>query len=94
MSENFTALERETIIRWDDESGLVSIWTAQRPVITKLRKSAAFTEVKSGSHGSSPWAEFSIPVSEFRFSAKRAVSESQREAARERAKTLGWTRAS
>ena len=92
--ENFTAAERETIIRWDDEADLVSIWSAQRPVITKLRRNPAFTEVKSGSHGSSPWAEFTIPVTEFRFSAKRAVSESQREAARALARSRGWGKAS
>ena len=92
--ENFTAAERETIIRWDDEADMVSIWSAQRPVITKLRRNPAFTEVKSGSHGSSPWAEFTIPVDRFTFGAKRVLSEETKATMRDRAKTLGWGRAS
>lgn len=92
--ENFTAPERETIIRWDDESQVVHIWTAQRAVITKMSRNPAFTLESSGSHGTSPWAEFTIPVSEFRFGAKRVVTESQRQAARERAKARGWGQAS
>lgn len=94
MKENFTAAERETIIRWDDESDLVTIWTAQRAVITRLHRNPAFTEVKAGAHGSSPWAEFTIPVEKFAFSAKRVLSDETKSKMRERAKTHGFQRAS
>jgi hypothetical protein len=63
--ENLTAPERETIINADDESNAVRIWTAQRSVITSLRKKPeSFHEIGSGYHGSTEWAEFTIPLSD------------------------------
>lgn len=87
--ENFTAPERETLIQLDDDSELARIWTAQRPVITKLRKHPGFTEVASGSYGSSPWAEFTAPADRFTFSLKRVVSADLRSKLSERAKAQG-----
>lgn len=54
--------ERETILNLDDESGVVRIWTAQRTVITALRKraSAGVQEIASGHHGTTEWAEFTF----------------------------------
>ena len=72
--ENLTAAERETTITLCDDDELVRIWTAQRPVITRLRKNAAYTEVASGAIGTSPWAEFTCPVARFTFGAKRVYS--------------------
>ena len=88
--ENFTAPERETIINLDDGSDLARIWTAQRPVITRLRKHPGFTEVASGFHGSSPWAEFTAPADKFTIGLKRAVSSDSRAKMAERAKARGW----
>src|SRR5690242_6584955 len=88
--ENFTAPERETIINLDDGSDLARIWTAQRPVITKLRKHPGFTEVASGLYGSSPWAEFTAPADKFTFTLKRAVTSDSRAKMAERAKARGW----
>ena len=88
--ENFTAPERETIINLDDDSELARIWTAQRPVITKLRKHPGFTEVDSGFHGTSPWAEFTAPADRFTFGLKRVVSSDSRAKMSQRAKTRGW----
>lgn len=59
---SLNAAERETIINASDADGVVRIWTAQRPFITKLRRNPSFTEVASGQHGTSPWAEFTIPA--------------------------------
>ena len=56
------AAERETTINMCDADDTVRIWTAQRKVITKLRKNTAFTEIGSGVHGGTEWAAFTIPV--------------------------------
>lgn len=55
----------------------VRIWTAQRTVITSLRKKPdRFHEIASGFHGTTEWAEFSIPVAHVNWStlAKRMGS--------------------
>ena len=92
--ENFTGPERETVVRWDDESPVVHIWTAQRAVITKLSRNPSFTLESSGTYGSSPWAEFTIPTEKWTFGSKRATSPETRAKLRERAKTQGLGRAS
>lgn len=56
---SLTAPERETIVNMSDADDLVRIWTSQRSNITAMRrKPEHFTEVGSGMHGTSPWAEF------------------------------------
>ena len=57
------AAERETIINMSDADETVRIWTAQRKVITKLRKNDAFTQIGAGFHDGTEWAEFTIPAS-------------------------------
>ena len=65
MLSHLTPPERETIVNADDDIDTVTIWTAQRKVITALRKKAPrVTEVRSGFYGSSEWAEFSIAASD------------------------------
>ena len=59
---HLTADERETVVNADDGNDTVRIGTALAMVITRLRRDPAFTEVASGSHGSTPWAEFTIPA--------------------------------
>jgi hypothetical protein len=54
--------ERETVVNASDGDAVVRIWTAQRKFITRLRKHPAVTEVQSGFHGSTAWAEFTIPA--------------------------------
>ena len=58
---SWTPSERETVINLDDEHPLVRIWTAQRPVITRLDKDPRFTCVRRGDHS----AEFTIPVDQW-----------------------------
>jgi hypothetical protein len=64
-AEGWTAPERETVITTTDADTRVRIWTAQRKYISRLKKNPAFTLVKEGEHGSSPWAEFTIPADQW-----------------------------
>ena len=78
--------ERETTLTMSDGDDLVRITTAQRTVITKLRrKPEIFTETASGHFGATEWAEFTCPKDRFNLGAaarpKREISEAQREAA-------------
>lgn len=58
-----TAAERETNINLSDASDSVDICTAQRKVITALRKRpGTFTEVASGFYGSTEWARFTTSL--------------------------------
>ena len=59
---NLNAFERETVVNASDGDEAVRIWTAQRRYITRLRRHPGVTEVASGMHGSTPWAEFTIPA--------------------------------
>ncbi len=62
---SLTPPERETVVNASDGDPLVRIWTAQGTVITKLRKDPAFTELKTGRHDGTEWAEFTIPAEKF-----------------------------
>ena len=85
---HLTAAERETTVTVSDDSDAVTIWTAQRKHITRLRKNPAFTEVRAGYHGSTEWAEFTIPADQWSpaSGAKRRsnLSDEQKRAAAER----------
>jgi len=59
---SLNAQERETIINASDSDGLVTIWTAQKKWITKLRRNKSYTETRSGFYGTTAWAEFTIPI--------------------------------
>jgi len=58
---SLSADERETIVRMNDADDLANVWTAQRPVITKLRKNPAAELLREGKHDGSAWAEFELP---------------------------------
>ena len=80
--------ERETVAVSSDADDVVRIWSAQRRHITRMRKNAAFNEVRSGMDGSTEWAEFTIPARNWNpaSGAKRrsAMSDEQKRAAAER----------
>jgi len=86
--ESLTAAERETVITMNDEDDVADIWTAQRPVITKLKKNPAAVLVEEGKHGSTVWARFQLPASLISFRSTKRVgrvpSEEEREAFRAR----------
>lgn len=77
---SLNAFERETTINASDGDPVVRIWTAQRTVLTQCRRDDAFTEVRHGFHGSTEWAEFTIPADRWnpRTGRKRQLSEEQR----------------
>lgn len=84
-----TANERETTITSTDGDDTITIWTAQRRYISRMRKNDRFTEVNSGNYEGSEWAEFTIPANMWNpaSGAKRKstpMSEEQRLAAAER----------
>ena len=58
----FTAVERETIVTLNDEEPLARVWTAQRRMITRLKRNPAAVLVAEGHLGASAWADFEIPA--------------------------------
>jgi hypothetical protein len=81
MTDSLNAAERETIITMNDEDDTADIWTAQRPIITKLKKNPAATLVEEGKQGSTVWARFTLPAGLISFRStrvRRDLSEKQR----------------
>lgn len=82
------AAERETTVASTDGDDTVRIWTAQRRHIGRLRRHPAFTEVKSGYHDGTEWAEFTIAADQWNpaSGAKRKsnLTDEQRQAAADR----------
>jgi hypothetical protein len=84
---SLTAVERETVITMNDEEDTADIWTAQRPVITKLKKNPAAILIEEGKHDGSVWARFTLPAGLISFRTtrvKRELSDEQRTALRDR----------
>lgn len=84
---SLTAPERETIVTFNDEDDHAEIWTAQRPVITKLKKNEAATLIGEGKHDGSAWAQFRLPAELISFRSKkikRELTPEQRAALAER----------
>lgn len=83
-----TAPERETTIISTDGDDLVTIETAQRRHITRLRKNPAFAEVATGTYEGSEWARFTIPARDWSPATgakrKRNLTDEQREELRQR----------
>ena len=68
--QTLTPDERETTLTMSDGDDHVRINTAQRTVITRLRrKPEIFTETASGHFGSTEWAEFTCPKDRFNLGA-------------------------
>lgn len=65
MTDRLSALERETIVTLNDEEPFARVWTAQRRVITKLKRNPAATLIEEGKHGGSAWARFEVPAELF-----------------------------
>jgi hypothetical protein len=84
---NLTPPERETVLLTSDADDSWSIWTAQRPVITKLKKNPDAVLVEEGSYGTTVWAKFTLPANliTFRQARKRVeLTDEQRTARAER----------
>lgn len=82
------ASERETTVTSTDADAEVRIWTAQRRHIGRMRRHPAFTEVGSGFHDGSEWAEFTIPSDQWNPASgakrKSTLTDEQRRAAADR----------
>lgn len=76
VGPSLSAAERETTVTITDADDTVRIWTAQRRYLGRLRRHPSFTEVKSGTHGGTEWAEFTIPARDWNpaTGAKRKVT--------------------
>jgi hypothetical protein len=82
-----TAPERETVITFSDDWDTAHIYTAQRRVITRLKKNPAANLIEEGSFEGSPWARFEIASSLVSFRStrvRRELTEEQRAAAADR----------
>ena len=80
---SLTAIERETMINMNDEEPTAFIWTAQRPIITKLKKNPSAILVEEGNHGGTIWARFEIPkqfISLRQARVKRTLTDEDRQA--------------
>lgn len=67
---SFTAPERETVIRLNDEEEFATVYSAQPAVITRLKKNPAARLVDEGRVGRSRWAEFQLPKAFVSFRSK------------------------
>src|SRR5262245_48657522 len=91
IAESLTAPERETVINWSDDDDTAHVFTWQRRVITKLKRNPSAVLIAEHTFGSTVGAEFEIPANLISFRSKvpeRHMSQEQREAARERMRTL------
>jgi hypothetical protein len=74
-----SAPERETVVNWSDVDDCVQIWSAQRPVITKLKANPGAELIAEGRIGTSVWAEFRLPLGLLTFRRPRKpLTEAQR----------------
>jgi PHD/YefM family antitoxin component YafN of YafNO toxin-antitoxin module len=83
---SLTAPERETVIVGSDADDGLTIWTAQRPVITKLKNNPAAVLLEEGRHEGPAWARFSLPADLLSFRTRRRQLGSE---ARERLRDSG-----
>ncbi len=74
--------ERETIIRFDEESSVANIWTASETIYRRLMKLGYYP-----TEGGQRSAKFEMPRRDIKL--PRPKSEKRSQASRERAKALG-----
>lgn len=58
---SLSKLERETVITMNDGEDWAEVYTAQRPVITRLRKNPAAELVDDGVFETTAWAKYRLP---------------------------------
>jgi hypothetical protein len=73
--------ERETIIRFSDAEDVAYIYSAQRTVITKLRKNKAAKLIRQDTFEGTVSVEFEIPAAliSFRQSERKQLTDEQRQ---------------
>lgn len=84
---SLTHSERETIINMNDGEDIAYVYSAQRSVITRLKKNPAAVLVEEGIHEGSVWARFTLPANLISFRSvrvSRVMTDEQRRATAER----------
>jgi len=76
---SLTAIERETIITMNDDEDFMEIHTAQKPVITSLKKNPSAELLEEGTMGKTAWANFKLPkgLITFRSGKKKVTAKNQ-----------------
>ena len=72
--------ERETIVNMNDGEDIAYVYTAQRRIITLLKKNPSATLVEEGTFEGSVWARFTMPARLVSFRAGVRLTEEQRQA--------------
>lgn len=85
---SLAASERETVITFNDAEQYAEVYTAQRAIITKLKRNPAATLIAEGRHGGSVWAKFEIPKALVSFRSKQVKRELTEEQRRQLAERL------
>jgi hypothetical protein len=67
---SLNALERETVITFNDAEDMAQVHTHQRPVITKMKKNPTARLIEEGVFETTPWARFEIPKNMLSFRSK------------------------
>jgi hypothetical protein len=75
---SLTADERETILNMDDGSDTALIYTAQRTVISKLKKNPAAELIREGKFEGTAFAEFRLPANLVSFRRPMKLKDSER----------------
>jgi hypothetical protein len=78
MAESLTAPERETVVNGCDADDFITVWTAQRPIITRLRKLTCAEVLDEGFYGTTVWAKFKLPAEALRFHNPMSADERDR----------------
>jgi hypothetical protein len=80
--------ERETVVNFNDDEQTACVYSAQRKIITKLKKNPAAVLVEEGVHDGSAWARFEIPKELISFRSKTVKLELTEEERQRKAERL------
>ena len=88
LPKGITKAEQETVIRWDEDEKVVTVWSASPAVLRKLaRLRLTPTSERRRRDGALHGREYRLPLAGFSWGVKRKarrLSEGERQAARER----------
>ena len=86
------AAERETSITWSDADTIAYVFTAQKPIIRRLKKikNAALVDVQHSENGQWIGENWTVPITAVRLTNPRKsnMSNSQRKAAADRLRAI------
>jgi len=85
---SLTAVERETVVTFNDADEAAHVYTTQRPIITKLKANPAARLIEEGVFDGTAWARFELPKALISFRSKQVVLALTEEERAERAERL------